>query len=115
MGRYRLSAPAQRDLSEILAGSAERWGIEGLRRYKSAIVAAIRTVAANPKSPLTRARAELGPGIRSFHIRLARTGDPAAKVKRPVHILYYREAEAGWIEIVGILHERMEPSRHLLS
>lgn len=33
-------------------------------------------------------------------------------VKRPVHILYYRVAEDGVIEIVRV-HERMEPSHHL--
>jgi toxin ParE1/3/4 len=37
----------------------------------------------------------------------------AAKVRRPVHVLYYRVAQGGAIEIVRVLHERMEPSRHL--
>ena len=32
---------------------------------------------------------------------------------RPVHILYYRIIQPGLIEIVRVLHERMEPSRHL--
>ena len=36
-----------------------------------------------------------------------------AKVRRPVHVLYYRVAEEGVIEIIRVLHERMEPSRHL--
>lgn len=34
-------------------------------------------------------------------------------VKRPIHVLYYRVAQKGVIEIVRVLHERMEPSRHL--
>jgi len=34
-------------------------------------------------------------------------------VRRPVHVLYYRIAQKGVIEIVRVLHERMEPSRHL--
>jgi toxin ParE1/3/4 len=37
----------------------------------------------------------------------------AAKVRRPVHVIYYRLARDGVIEIVRVLHERMEPSRHL--
>jgi toxin ParE1/3/4 len=53
------------------------------------------------------------PGIRSFHIRHARGDDPEAKVGKPVHILYYRVIEPGLIEIVRVLHERMEPSRHV--
>jgi len=31
----------------------------------------------------------------------------------PVHVLYYRVAEEGVIEIIRVLHERMEPHRHL--
>jgi len=33
-------------------------------------------------------------------------------VKKPVHVLYYRAIQSGVIEIVRVLHERMEPSRH---
>lgn len=38
---------------------------------------------------------------------------PGAEVKRPVHVLYYRIVAPGLIEIVRVLHERMEPSRHV--
>jgi len=30
----------------------------------------------------------------------------------PVHMLYYRVIQPGLVEIVRVLHERMEPSRH---
>jgi toxin ParE1/3/4 len=113
MARFRLSRPAQADLEHILAASAQRWGIEGRRRYATILAAAMRKVAATPEGPTTRARAELAPGLRSFHIQHARGGDPNAKVRRPVHILYYRVIAPELIEIVRVLHERMEPSRHL--
>jgi plasmid stabilization system protein ParE len=29
-----------------------------------------------------------------------------------VHVLYYRADEAGFIKILCVLHERMEPRRH---
>jgi toxin ParE1/3/4 len=51
-------------------------------------------------------------GMRSFHIRNARVNDPKTRVKRPVHILYYCVIEPRLIEIVRVLHERMEPRRH---
>lgn len=72
----------------------------------------MRTVAANPDGPLTQSRNELAPGLRSFHLRHARVTGPQAKGKRPVHVLYYRAIQPGLIEIVQVLHERMEPSRH---
>ena len=57
---------------------------------------------------MSRERPELLLGIRSFHLRYARGDDPA--VRRPVHVLYYRVLQPGLIEIVRVLHERMEPS-----
>ena len=112
MARFRLAHPAQTDLTNILATSAERWGAEGRRRYAVLLAAAMRTVAAQPDGPLTQARNELAPGVRSFHLRHARVDAAKAKVKKPVHVLYYRPIQPGLIEIVRILHERMEPSRN---
>lgn len=110
MARFRLSLLAEADLAHILATSAERWGAEGRRRYAGLLAAAIRQVAGDPHGPATRARTDLLPGLRSFHVRHVRDA-PVTKV-RPVHVLYYRTAAADPVEIVRVLHERMEPSRH---
>jgi toxin ParE1/3/4 len=113
MSRFRLSRPAEIDLTLQLAMSADRWGEEGRRRYSSILAAAMQRVAADPQGRNTRDRADLLAGLRSFHIRHAGRSDPEAKVRRPVHILYYRVVEPGLIEVLRILDERMEPSRHL--
>lgn len=113
MARFRLARPAQIDLANILATSAERWGAEGRHRYAAILVSAMRQVAAEPEGPLTKRRPDLRSGLRSFHIRHAPSTPATARVRRPVHVLYYRVAQKGVIEIVRVLHERMEPSRHL--
>ena len=113
MARFRLSRPAQADLAHILATSAERWGTEGRRRYAALLAAAMRRVASDPNGPSTRSRPDLLPTARSFHLRHARPDNPAARVKSPTHILYYRVVSPDLIEIVRVLHERMEPSRHM--
>jgi toxin ParE1/3/4 len=100
-------------LANILATSAERWGHEGRQRYAAVLADAMRQVAAEPGRPLTRTRPDLRSGIRSFHVRYARRSAEGGNVRRPVHVLYYRVAEEGVIEIIRVLHERMEPSRHL--
>ena len=115
MARFRLSRPAQADLAHILATSAERWGIEARRRYAAILTAAMRKVADDPQGPMTRDRGELLPGIRSFHIRHARGGDAERNVRRPAHVLYYRAVASSLVEIVRVLHERMEPSRHVAA
>jgi toxin ParE1/3/4 len=113
MARFRLARPAQVDLVNILSTSAERWGAEGRQRYADVLIAAMRQVAAEPHGPLTRKRPDLRSGIRSFHVRYSRRSVEGGTVRKPVHVLYYRVAEEGVIEIVRVLHERMEPRRHL--
>jgi toxin ParE1/3/4 len=75
----------------------------------------MRHVADEPEGPLTTKRNDLPAGIRSFQVRHARRSAEAAKVRRPVHILYYRVADEGTIEIVRVLHERMDPSLHVVE
>lgn len=75
----------------------------------------MRKVAAEPEGSAARDRAELRPGIRSFHLRHARREDREGRVRCPVHVLYYRAVAPDLTEIVRVLHERMEPSRHLVE
>lgn len=113
MARFRLSRLAEDDLAHILAETGQRWGAEARRRYAAILAAAMRKAAAEPQGQTTRERADLLPGICSFHIRHARGKEAKGKVRQPVHILYYRAIAPGLIEIVRVLHERMEPRRHV--
>lgn len=73
----------------------------------------MRRIAANPEGISTSDRAELQAGIRSFHMRHSRDESREAPVANPVHVIFYRAVRPGLIEIVRVLHERMEPSQHL--
>jgi toxin ParE1/3/4 len=96
MVRYRLARRAQVDISRILATSAENWGVEARRRYAGLLTHAIRRVADQAEGGATRQRTELAPGMRSFHVRQVQQADPGARVRRPVHVLYYRAIQPGW-------------------
>ncbi|MBV9756045.1 MAG: type II toxin-antitoxin system RelE/ParE family toxin [Alphaproteobacteria bacterium] len=100
-------------MAHVLATSAALWGSDGRRRYAALLAAAMRKAAADPRGPATRDCGELRPGIRSLHLRHARAEVSEPAVNRPVHIVYYRPVAAGVVEIVRVLHERMEPGRHL--
>jgi antitoxin ParD1/3/4 len=56
----------------------------------------------SPEPPASRARDEIRPGIRTFHI--ARRGQPAR------HLFVYRVAPDGSIQIIRLLHDAMELS-----
>lgn len=110
MARFRLTGPARADLSAILRTSEAGWGEAGRRRYASLLERAFQTIARDPAGPLTRIRADVLPEIRSLHVRHAGR-DPG--VKAPVHVIYFRVARSGMIEVIRVLHERMEPGLHV--
>jgi toxin ParE1/3/4 len=113
MARYRVSLLAQEDLRQILAVSARRWGDDARKRYARNLSAAMRRVAAKPDGPNTHNRDELLTGLRSFHIRHVRDRGLSTTVREPVHVLYYLAVEHELVEIVRVLHERMEPVRYI--
>jgi toxin ParE1/3/4 len=113
VSRFRFSRSAQTDLAHILDVSAERWGDPARQRYQALLVGAMEQLAADPDGPLTRNRSELRSGVRSFHVRHTRRDAVDERGRQPAHVIFYRARKAGIIEIVRILHERMDPVRHL--
>ena len=111
MARFRIARRAQTDFSIILIESAEKWGAEARRRYRAVLIGGMRQVASDPEGPLTRERADIRCDLRSFHLRHLRQGGRNPRVRRPVHLIYYRVIGPGFVEIVRVLHERMEPAR----
>lgn len=96
MKRYRLTPAAQRDLSEIWDFTRERWDARQAETYISELRAAIERVADDP----TRGRDcdGLRPGYRRYAIGS--------------HLVFYVETE-DTVDVVRLLHQRMDPSRHL--
>lgn len=46
-------------------------------------------------------------------IRHSRDESREAQVADPVHVIFYRVLQPGVVEVVRVLHERMEPGRHI--
>ena len=113
MASFRVSALARADIRKILATSIRQWGSEGGRRYAALLTAALHAVAADPEGLMTRSRGEVMAGLRSRHTRHVRAKTFGAKVSSPVHLIYYQVQQPNLIEILRVLHERMDPVRHL--
>ena len=103
--RVRLSAAAELDLANIIKWTTENFGARQSRIYRNTIVQAIGELADGPDVAGSKARDEIIPSFRTLHV--ARHG------RRGSHFLMYRRASNSTIEIVRILHDRMDLQRHV--
>jgi toxin ParE1/3/4 len=105
--RVRLGAAAEVDFANILKWTAENFGARQSRVYRDTLVQAIGELADGPDVAGSRARDEIMAGLHTLHV--ARRG------RRGSHFLMYRAAPNSMIEIVRMLHDRMDIPRHVPS
>ena len=105
--RVRLGAAAEVDFANILKWTTENFGSRQSRVYRDALVQAIGELGGGPNVAGSRARDEIMAGLRTLHV--ARRG------RRGSHFLMYRVAPKNTVEIVRILHDRMDLWRHVPS
>jgi toxin ParE1/3/4 len=103
--RVRLGAAAEVDFANILKWTTENFGARQSRVYRDTLVQAIGELADGPNVAGSRPRDEIMAGLRTLHV--ARRG------RRGSHFLVYRAAPNSTIEIVRILHDRMDFRRHI--
>ena len=97
MKGYVLSPAAQADLGEIWDYSARNWGAEQADRYILAIRDACEAVADGRRQG--RPIDDIRPGYR--------------KLALASHFLFYRITDAGMIDVIRILHQRMDVASRL--
>jgi toxin ParE1/3/4 len=92
--------------SNILKWITENFGAHQSRLCRNMLVQVIGELANGPDVAGSKARDEIMPGLRTLHV--ARHGG------RGSHVLLYR-TQGSIIEIVRILHDRMDLERHAAS
>jgi toxin ParE1/3/4 len=97
VSRYLLSPAAQADLEQIWDYTHDRWGVDQAEEYLRELQRAIERAAANPQ--IGRACDEIRRGYR--------------KLVAGSHTLFYRVSAEGAIDVVRVLHQRMDVDRHL--
>jgi toxin ParE1/3/4 len=97
VSRYVLSPAARADLERIWDYTSDRWDDDQAEAYVRDIQRAIERVAANPL--IGRVCDEVRPGYGRHAVGS--------------HTVYYRISTAGLIDVVRILHRRMDVDRHL--
>jgi len=96
--KYRISKQAINDLNDIWSYTFHKWSKEQADRYYDLIIGEIEYIADNF---MTGKSAEQ-----------TRKNYRSTKVKS--HLIFYRKAENGLVEIVRILHQRMDIKKRLV-
>ena len=96
MPEFALRPRACRDLDGIWAYTVQTWGLAQAKTYLRALNRAFKTLAKNPE--LGRRQDEVYEGLRVY---------PSGK-----HLIFFFATEKG-IDIVRVLHERMDIQAHL--
>lgn len=96
MAEYRLSPAAENDLETIWRYTQVQWSLDQADRYLDVLVHAFLSLAAAPKQ-----------GQSCDHIRARYR---RSRVER--HVIYFRITHYG-INVVRVLHDRMDITQHL--
>lgn len=97
MSGFRLTRKAREDLRDIGRYTQETWGREQRNRYLALLDQAFHDLAASPRKG--RDCGGLRAGYRKHGVGK--------------HVIFYRSVVTGGIEIVRILHERMDVEARL--
>lgn len=97
MPRFVLTKLARADLKSIARYTADTWGRDQRNRYLALLDGCFHELANNP--------------CKGKDCGYIRPGYRKQTVGR--HVVFYRELDADYVEIVRILHERMDVESHL--
>ncbi|MFO1027513.1 MAG: type II toxin-antitoxin system RelE/ParE family toxin [Acetobacteraceae bacterium] len=95
----------------ILLESAKCHGEQAAVRYSHLLLATFQTVGERPDTAGATNLLRF-PGVRAFPARLVRDRlAPEHRVRSPRHIVLYRVAPDGVVDILAVIHDRMLLSR----
>ena len=103
MAAWRLTGPAEQQMGEALAHSANQYGRSHAANYKALIPAAMADVAEDYKR-IGATSVRRSNGIRVYEIRHSRHRVPRdQRIRDPWHKLVYRPRPDGVVEILAIV------------
>jgi len=103
--KVRLTTEAARDIEEVLDFTLDTFGEKKCEQYRYLIRDALKEISHNPTSLRSRARLEIHPYFRTYHLARPRI--------RARHFFLYRY-DGSEVAIVGrLLHDTMDITRNL--
>jgi toxin ParE1/3/4 len=115
VAEYRLAAPAEAQIDQILSWSQDRFGDQATERYAALLVTAMQDGADDPEQ-VTVTWKRLGRvDVGVYHVSHSRdhVPDPPGPLGEPRHYLVFRVGLDGIVDILEFIHERMLFTRAL--
>jgi toxin ParE1/3/4 len=103
--KIRLGEEAEKDFAQILKYTHDTFGARQVAAYRATLIDALAELASGPDALGSVARDEILPNLRKLHV--ARRG------RHGRHFILYRAASGSIIEVIRILHDRMDLARHV--
>ncbi len=117
MKQFVLAPAADRDIHGILRWTQEHFGEQASIRYEHLIATAITDIAQHSERLGVKERLDLARGLFTYHLSSSReraaTLSRRVKVKHPRHFLVFRHKGTHTVEVLRVLHDRMDLERHL--
>lgn len=101
----RLARQAEQDLFDIASWTAMNFGTHQAEYYAETITLAIADLHNGPETLGTKAREDIGSGIRTLHV--SRHG------RKGRHFVVFNVSEGHVINVLRLLHDSMNLARHL--
>jgi toxin ParE1/3/4 len=111
------TAKALEDIESSLTWSAENFGISAAYRYRVLLEVALLAILEDPDLTGSKRIEGFPRDVRAYHLRHSRKKAPVAGliVKSPRHFIVYRTIETGGIELLRVLHDRMDFASNLFA
>ncbi|MBW7901804.1 MAG: type II toxin-antitoxin system RelE/ParE family toxin [Rhodocyclaceae bacterium] len=101
----RLARQAEQDIADILAWTEEHFGSRQAGVYAETLTLALEALTDGPGASGAKGRDDILPGIRTLHV--ARRG------RHGRHFVVFRTSEDCCIDVLRILHDSMDLTRHV--
>lgn len=114
MRSFIVSAPAKRDIKDVLAWSLRQFGDLAADRYRNLISTAIDRLAEQEEPRGSHSHPELPEDVRIYHLRncTEEAQTKTGKVKSPRHFIVFRLID-DQLEIIRVLHDSMDLKQHV--
>lgn len=101
----RLAEKAELDLLDALVWTTNQFGALQAENYLETLTQALEALSDGPNIVGSKVRDDIGLGIRTLHVgRLGRKGR---------HLVIFRDAGSQAIDVIRLLHDSMDLTKHL--